>query len=76
MIATDCGAPVEDIVDGENGTIIPFDGSHVGLQLAIESAAERDWQQYENPYREGLQNFDQQAEELDQVFSEQLKVQL
>ncbi|MEH6515822.1 MAG: glycosyltransferase family 4 protein [Halioglobus sp.] len=76
VIATDCGAPVEDIVDGENGTIIPFDGSHVGLQLAIESAAERDWQQYENPYREGLQNFDQQAEELDQLFSEQLKVQL
>ncbi len=73
VIATDCGAPVEDIVDGENGSIIPFDGSHHKLRSAIENAAARDWTDYVNPYKEQLQSFDQQAGELHQLFVEQMQ---
>lgn len=70
VVATDCGAPVEDIVDGENGTVIPFDFSHYALKDAIVELADRQWQGYVNPYRDSLHNFDQQSAELDAMFTE------
>jgi len=69
VIATDCGAPVEDIVDGENGTIIPFDFSHHGLKVAVEQLADREWRDYQNPHKESLHSFDQQAAELDNLLT-------
>lgn len=36
VIATDAGGVVEDLVNGENASIIPLDGDHVPLQHATE----------------------------------------
>jgi glycosyltransferase involved in cell wall biosynthesis len=72
VIATDCGAPVEDIVPGENGTVIPFEATHAELRIAIEQAIGRDWRTYSNPYRERLRSFDQQAAELSAMLEEVL----
>ena len=69
VIATDCGAPVEDIVDGENGTIIPFDFSHHALKEAIQTLSIRNWTDYKNPYKSKLHSFDQQAVELDNLLT-------
>ena len=69
VIATDCGAPVEDIVDGENGTIIPFDFSHYALKDAIQCLSVRNWIGYTNPYKSKLYSFDQQAAELDDLLT-------
>ena len=72
VIATDCGAPVEDIVPGENGTVIPFDSTQAELQAAIEDAIERDWLTYSNAHRERLRSFDQQAAELSTMLEDLL----
>ena len=70
VIATDCGAPVEDIIPGANGTIIPFDATDTDLRLAIEQAIRRDWRDYSNPYRHGLRSFDQQSAQLAALFED------
>ena len=72
VIATDCGAPVEDIVPGENGTVIPFEATHTELRVAIEEAIARDWRTYSNPHRERLRSFDQQSAELSAMLEEVL----
>ena len=64
VISTDCGAPVEDIVDGENGTVIPFDFSYRHLATAIEDMIDRDWASYTNPYKDRIRCFQQQTNEL------------
>ena len=72
VIATDCGAPVEDIVAGENGTVIPFEATHTDLRVAIEEAIARDWRTYSNPHRERLRSFEQQSAELSAMLEEVL----
>ena len=41
VIATDAGGVVEDLIDGENATIIPLDGDYVSLRKAIVQAIEK-----------------------------------
>ena len=41
VIATDAGSVVEDIIDGENGTIIPFDSDVARLAQAIQEVCDR-----------------------------------
>lgn len=41
VIATDAGGVIEDIIDGENGTIIPFDSDSDRLAQAIQDVCER-----------------------------------
>lgn len=69
VIATDAGGLVEDLVDGENASVIPLDGQYKPLQRAIESAIEKpDWEHYENPYREKIRGYKEQATELYDYF--------
>lgn len=66
VIVTDSGGTIEDIVDGENGTIIPLDGSHSSLRAAI-AALLADPQKvigHINKYKTRIRSFDDQAEEL------------
>lgn len=66
LISTDAGGVVEDIVDGVNGTIIPFDDD--GTELArridelLQNPARLDG--YENPAARNICLFEQQAREL------------
>ncbi len=64
VIATDCGAPIENIVDGVNGRIIPFDSGAPVLAGAISEAIGMDWHHYSNPKKHELRSFAQQADEL------------
>ncbi len=74
VIATDAGGVVEDLVDGENSTIIPLDGDYVELSKAIEAAIERkDWKKYENPYRSAVRGYAEQASELHRYFKPLIK---
>ena len=41
VIATDAGGVSEDIIDGENGTVIPFDSGVEELSRAIAEVCER-----------------------------------
>ncbi|MFV8819973.1 glycosyltransferase family 4 protein [Haliea sp. E17] len=67
VIATDCGAPVENIVDGENGRLVPFDSGPRELAAALVEAAGRDWADYRNPYKGQLRSFASQSAELDEI---------
>ncbi len=68
VICTDSGGVVEDVVDGENGTIIPMSGQVDELARAITDCLKRtDWAQYKNPHSNILRSFDQQAAELNDV---------
>lgn len=65
VIATDAGGVIEDLVDGENASIIPLDGDYVYLASAIEKAIKNpDWKRYENPYRSKIRGYKEQASEL------------
>jgi len=69
IIATDAGGVVEDLVDGENASVIPLDGNYVALQQAIEAALTRpEWPAYENPHRTKIRGYSEQASELHQYF--------
>jgi glycosyltransferase involved in cell wall biosynthesis len=66
VIATDCGGPGEDIVDGRNGTIIPRVPDHGPLQRAITSLLENPklLDGHINPYKARIATFATQASEL------------
>ncbi|MER9301482.1 glycosyltransferase [Mesorhizobium sp. M0496] len=67
VIASDAGGVVEDIVENENGYIIPITRDYRVLKEAIERTikmfAERR-NLYSNPYKKRIQDFDSQANEL------------
>lgn len=65
VITTDAGGVVEDLVDGENATIIPLDGDYIALRKAIEKAIEKpDWNLYKNPYSSKIRGYEEQTSEL------------
>ncbi|MGF6425648.1 glycosyltransferase [Bradyrhizobium elkanii] len=66
VIATDSGGTVEDIVHGENGTIIPLDGDHSNLRAAIAELLANPQKVigHVNTYKARIRSFDDQAEEL------------
>jgi glycosyltransferase involved in cell wall biosynthesis len=69
VILTDSGGAVEDVVDGENGTIIPITDDEAPLRTAIldilQHPARLDG--YSNPHKRRISTFDAQADELHQV---------
>lgn len=66
VIATDAGGVIEDIVDGENGDIIPLDDDGSALQAAIKRLLDAPGQLdgYRNPHAAMVRLFDEQATEL------------
>ncbi len=66
VIATDCGGPVEDLLQGVNGTIVPMNGRHEALRDAVAAFLEDPDRLagYRNPHKDRLRTFAMQAEEL------------
>ncbi|OFT21727.1 glycosyl transferase [Neisseria sp. HMSC03D10] len=79
VIATDAGGVSEDIIDGENGTIIPFDSGVEELSRAIAEVCERyqamdDGAVIELP-KSHIRTFAEQKEELAGLYQEILSNQ-
>ncbi|WP_321491135.1 glycosyltransferase [uncultured Hyphomonas sp.] len=74
VISTDSGGVVEDIMHGVNGTIIPLtgDGDHVALRDAVQAILDHPekLEKYENPHRDQIVTFGEQAEELRGILKE------
>ncbi len=71
VIATDAGGVVEEIVEGENGNIIPLGGDTQPLQDAVEALL-RDRSKlsnFKNPHKDMIRTYDEQAEELHRFLS-------
>ncbi len=66
VIATDAGGVTEDIVDGVNGDIIPFDDDGTALRQAVDCRLVLGAKAYAhvNPEKAGIATFETQAEEL------------
>lgn len=66
VIATDAGGVVEDMVDGQNGDIIPLFDDGTALKAAVERALDRSdaLMRHTNPFKAGIADHEQQAEEL------------
>ena len=65
MIATDCGGPAEDIVDGVNGKLVAM-GDLDGLRDAIRGLLQQPERldDYRNPHKDDIRGFREQASEL------------
>ena len=79
VIATDAGGVSEDIIDGENGTVIPFDSGVEELSRAIAEACERyqamdDGAVIELP-KSHIRTFAEQKDELAGLYQEILSNQ-
>lgn len=66
VIATDAGGVIEDIVDGENGDIIPLEDDGTALQAVIKRLLDAPGRLdgYRNPHASLVRLFDEQAAEL------------
>ncbi|WP_250492656.1 class I SAM-dependent methyltransferase [Caballeronia sp. GAWG1-1] len=66
VISTDAGGAVEDIVPGENGQIIPLNDDPAELVAAMTALLDdrRRLEGYQNPYKDKIRVFDEQATEL------------
>ncbi len=66
VITTDAGGAAEDIVDGENGTVIPLGADETPLKGAIAALLDHPERLagWRNPYKDRIVGFDAQAEEL------------
>lgn len=66
VIATDAGGVAEEIVEGENGTLIPLGDDPEPLRRAIADLLDNPGRLggYVNPYKQRITSFDRQAEEL------------
>lgn len=73
VIATDAGGVIDDIIEGENGTIIPFDSESEELSSAIVNVINRymliDEQESINLPKKHITTFEQQKKELIDIFS-------
>lgn len=67
VICTDGGGTAEDVVDGENGTVIPLDGDHRLLRDAVERSLVMNFSAYTNKYKRSIVSFNDQAEELHNI---------
>ena len=65
VISTDAGGVTEDIVEGENGNIVPI-GDIKGFRHHILWAIENfdTLKEYENPYKKMIRSYDTQVDEL------------
>jgi len=72
VIATDGGGTVEDIVDNENGTILPFPGTSAALRAAVEALLDRPDRlgAHSNAYKSRITTYEAQATELQHILQE------
>ena len=65
VIATDCGGPVEDVVDGVNGQLVAM-GDLDGLRETIRGLLQQPERlgDYQNPRKDDIRGFGEQASEL------------
>jgi len=71
VIATDCGGPIEDLINGENGEIVAMDDIDA-FRTAIVRLLHNPacLANYQNPYPENLRYFSQQAAELNTLLGD------
>ena len=76
VITTDGGGVVEDIIDGENGTIIPFDSDAEDLSQAIRDVCARYQAMPDGAIihlpKKHIRSFVEQKDELEQMYQELL----
>ncbi|ROV56125.1 glycosyltransferase [Neisseria chenwenguii] len=76
VIATDAGGVVEDIIEGENGTVIPFDSDSEELSRAIEAVCKRYRDLPENSIidlpKSHIRTFEEQRDELSDMYQKLL----
>ena len=76
VIATNGGGVVEDIIDGENGTIIPFDSDAEDLSQAIRDVCKRYQAMPDGAIihlpKKHIRSFVEQKDELEQMYQELL----
>jgi len=72
VIATDGGGTVEDILDGVNGTILPFSATAVDLRNAVAAVLERPDRLagHVNPHKDRVTTYEAQAGELHAILGE------
>lgn len=63
VIASDAGGLAEDILDGQNGTILGFPPTKDELKVAIEAALDRPKRPL--PFKDRITTLESQADELD-----------
>ena len=71
VIATDSGGAVEAIVEGVNGTIVPFGNDPAPLAAAITAILDRAdaIRSHVNPFKDGIATPDDQADELHAILA-------
>lgn len=64
VISTDCGGPVEDLVDGVNATIVPM-GDTLAFREAVRAVLldPQRFRDHVNPHKERIRSFAEQARE-------------
>jgi len=68
IISTNGGGTVEDLVEGDNASIIPISQNAQLLADKIEECLDKDWSNYMNPHISSIQTYELQAHELDSIF--------
>ncbi|ODC04836.1 hypothetical protein BFW38_16170 [Terasakiispira papahanaumokuakeensis] len=76
VITTDCGGPAEDLIDGENGHLVAMDDA-AGFKAAIEACLSNPehTRRYQNPHKDRIRRFADQADELSGIIDEVLTAQ-
>ena len=71
VISTDAGGVVEDIVENENGNIVPI-GDTNGFKTHIETSISNTHrlQEYNNPHKNAIRAYDAQVDELLQYYTD------
>jgi O-antigen biosynthesis protein len=72
VVTTDGGALGEDIVEGVNGNVIPM-GDTKAFSTAIERLLKNPKSAYENPFRNKVNDYDTQSEQLKQLLVSVIK---
>lgn len=72
IIATNSGGVVEDIVEGENGNIIPITSDSFFLKEAILKTFDIDLKSYKTPHKNKITTYKKQSEELKSIIKELL----
>jgi glycosyltransferase involved in cell wall biosynthesis len=72
VIATDGGGTVEDIVDGQNGTVLPFSATADDLRVAVLTLIDNPERlvHYRNDFKAKITTYDAQAKELEKILQE------
>ena len=69
IISTNGGGTTEDLVENENAIIIPITNNPEPLRNAVLKVLESTWKKYKNPYKHKITTYEEQAQELNQLFA-------